>query len=324
MRRDAQRMPLVLVADAPEAQDIAGRTANAWDFASWPANVEHRRPHIAYLKTHPAPEQMPSARCGRNRGILQGADDFPWRGFCIKDKCLYILDVGFNVMNAPLPDGSPTVLPVLLQNMADAICDRPAESVAQRASRRREIVDLVNGLQPNDAVEMMLVSMVIAHAHLLEDATCDVFRGRDERVKAQTKSQVVALGRGVLGFLKELRTLQDRRRKAEAATQSARGVASADAGAVVPPEKASVPVARPVTRDERTNMPAGATPPEPVLPSRRSTETSVAAMMAALSQAVPSAVMSAVSPRGENSSLPSNNRQRETDTAGDRAKAQAA
>jgi hypothetical protein len=268
---------------------------------------------------------MPSARC-RNLSVW-GADDFPWRGFGFKHNYLYVLHMGFNVMNAPQPNGSPTVLPVLLQNIAGAICDRPAESAAQRASRRREILDMVNGLQPDGAVEMMLVSMVIAHVHLLEDSTCDVFRGRDDRVKAQTKSQVVALGRGVLGFLKELRTLQDRRRKAEAAAGPATGrVAPADAGAatVNPPEKASVSVPRPVTRDARTTMPTVPAPPEPALPLRQSTETSIAAMMAALSQAVPSAGSDAAPERRENSPLPPNNHQNATDTAADRAKAQAA
>lgn len=180
------------------------------------------------------------------------------------------------------PDGSPTVLPVLLQNITEAICDRPAESAAQYASRRREIEDMANGLQPKNAVEMMLVSMVIAHAHLLEDATCEAFRGRDDRATARTKSQIVALGRGILGFLKELRTLQDRRRKAEAAAKPA-----------VKPVAAPVPdgssdyatsgLATPMARGAAAHAPIGVTPPElpaGLLPPLRRADTSFTAAMA--------------------------------------------
>jgi hypothetical protein len=187
-------------------------------------------------------------------------------------------------MNMPQVDATPIVLPVLLENIADAICNRPAESAAQRVSRRREIAELAQGFLPNDAVEMMLVSMVIAHAHLLEDATCDVFRGRDDRVKAQTKSQIVALDRGMLGYLKELRTLQDRRRKAEAVAGKIAGVA-AGAGAVVTQVKAQAAMTHPVTRDTTHNKPTPATvpmPPVALLPSLRGSEISTAAMLAIL------------------------------------------
>jgi hypothetical protein len=190
-------------------------------------------------------------------------------------------------MNMPQVDATPIVLPVLLENIADAICNRPAESAAQRVSRRREIAALAQGFLPNDAVEMMLVSMVIAHAHLLEDATVDVFRGREDRVKAQTKSQIVALDRGMLGYLKELRTLQDRRRKAEAVVGKIAG-AVIGGGTVVTQDKSQAAMTHPVTRDVTHNKPTPATvpvPPGPPLPSLRGSEISTAAMMAILAPA---------------------------------------
>ncbi len=151
---------------------------------------------------------MPSARCGRNRGILQGADDFPWRGFGIKDKCLYILDVGFNVMNAPQQSAPHTVLPSMLQTIVEAICDRPRDTAAQRTVRSHAVRETVQGFHPRDPVEIMFAGLAVTHAYLVEDAAHDVFRSQDDRVKAQTRSTIVALGRSMFGFLKELRDAQ--------------------------------------------------------------------------------------------------------------------
>jgi hypothetical protein len=244
------------------------------------------------LKTRPAPGQTPNALCVRDWAVLQGPDDFPWRGVQFKDKNLYILDVGYNVMTTPHPTASPTVPLGMLQSITDAICDRPAESAADCASRRRVVMDMAQGFKPRDAVEMMLVGMVIAHAHLLEDAVHDVYHGQDDHIKARSKASIAGLDRGMFGFMRELRTVQNRRRKDEAVAGKAAGIgATADAGAAA---KTSAPVAKPVIRDAASNEPAPAkVPSESLLPTLRSSETSVAAMMAVLSPAVPSFVMPA-------------------------------
>jgi hypothetical protein len=218
----------------------------------------------------------------------------------------------------------------MLHGIADAICDRPADSAEQRAVRRRVVMETAKQFQPCGAVEMMLVGMVIAHAHLLEDAIHDAFQVRDDRVKARTKSSIAGLDRGMFGFLKELRMVQDRRRKAEAVASEAEGaVGMADGGAVAVNPSARTPASmtQPVTRAAMTNKPAKAMveePPEPRLPQLRGSETSVAAMMAVLSPAMPPSVISAA-PRGENSPpRMSNTRRPGIDTASDRAAARAA
>lgn len=237
---------------------------------------------------------MPNAPCGR-------ADDFPWRGPQDKDKCLYILDAGFNVMNTAPYSVAPTVYPGMLQSIADAICDRPADTATQRVARSREVVETVQRLAPRDAVEVMLAGMAVTHAHLIEDAARDVFRGHDERLKARTRSTIVALGRGMFGCLKELRIMQVSARKAAAVAQAEpEAVARAEPEAVVqkaaPPapgktlQQASAGVAKPMAGSAPTGTAARATShvaSERLLPPLRRAETSVAAAMAVLSPPMP-------------------------------------
>jgi hypothetical protein len=135
--------------------------------------------------------------------------------------------------------------------------------------------------------------MVVTHAHLVEDSAHDVFCGQDDRLKARTRSTIVALDRGMFGYLKELRDVQARWRKAEAVANAERqGVASVDASPMSarPLANAAVPAAKSETRSAATGTPVGATSsaiPEQVLPPLRHAETSVAAAMAVLSPPMP-------------------------------------
>jgi hypothetical protein len=133
-------------------------------------------------------------------------------------------------MNAAPQGGSHSAQPSMLQSIAEAISDRPADTAAQRAVRSGIVTAIVEGFQPRGPVEIMLAGMAVAHAYLLEDSVRDVFRGQDDRLKAQTKSGVVALGRGMFGFLKELRTIQAKRHVATAAKadDAAASVGSSD------------------------------------------------------------------------------------------------
>jgi hypothetical protein len=208
------------------------------------------------------------------------------------DKYLYIHDAGFNVMNTAQPNASPTIPPGMLQTIAEAICDRPADTATKRAMRSRVVVETVQGFRPRDAVEVMLAGMAVTHVHLVEDSVRDVFRCQDDRLKARTKSTIVALDRGMFGFLKELRTAQARWRKTEAAVQAEpEAIASVDTSPVPDGQlnNAAVGAAKPATRSPKTGAVATAPPtmPEGLLPPLRRAETSVAAATAVLSPPKP-------------------------------------
>jgi hypothetical protein len=197
-------------------------------------------------------------------------------------------------MNAA-PHSAPIPLS-MLQSIAEAICDRPHDTAAQRVIRSRAVVATVQGFQPRNPMEVMLTGLAVTHAHLIVDAANDVFCGQDSRVKARTRSAIVALGRGMFGFLKELRTFQTKGLEAAAAGSDA--VDATDAVAIVPVEpldEAPPPAAGPGSRIVAAGPLAHRKtpePPVPLLPPVRRAETSVAAMMAVMSSPVPSYVIS--------------------------------
>src|SRR5580704_1117175 len=122
-------------------------------------------------------------------------------------------------MDAAPQSASQTVLPSMLQTIVEAICDRPRDTAAQRTVRSHAVRETVQGFHPRDPVEIMFAGLAVTHAYLVEDAAHDVFRSQDDRLKARTRSTIVALGRSMSGFLKELRDAQTGWRKAAAAEQ---------------------------------------------------------------------------------------------------------
>jgi len=181
----------------------------------------------------------------------------------------------------------------MLQTIAQAICDRPEDTAAQRTARFGVVTATVQKLQPSGAVEVMLAGMAVTHAYLIEDAARDVCRGQDDRLKARTRSSIVALGRGMFGFLKELRTIQTQRMETAVATSDT--VADAIPVPVGPLDKAPVEAAEPKTGIAAVDPLAHTRTPEqpvPFLPALRRTETSVAAMMVVLAPPMPSYVVS--------------------------------
>jgi hypothetical protein len=194
-------------------------------------------------------------------------------------------------MNAAPSSASPTLQPGMLQTIAQAICDRPEDTAAQRAGRFGAVMATVQKLQPCGAVEVMLAGMAVTHAYLIEDAARDVCRGQDDRLKARTRSSIAALGRGMRGFLQELRTIQAQRLETAVATSVTVADPVADAGPVEPSGNAPEVAVEPKTLITTAKPPAYPRPPEQPVPwpsPLRRSETSVAAMMAVLSPPMPS------------------------------------
>ena len=102
----------------------------------------------------------------------------------------------------PLPK---TIIDEFLQVAARAICDRPADSPAQRESRTRQMVYSTMGFEPRDGLEYMLSVMLVGHFNLLLDSMRDVFQGQMDQIKSRSKTTIVALDRALLAYAKELR-----------------------------------------------------------------------------------------------------------------------
>lgn len=215
-----------------------------------------------------------------------------------------------NVMITALQATPRTAAETMVQSFADALCERPDESAAHRAARSREVVHSVLAFQPRDVLEIMLAGMAVTHAHLIQDSARDALLGQEDVLKARTKSTVVALDRGMIGFLRELRLAQTRPLEAAGAVD---GGSEMPVAAVIAESKPSpvavkpeiprpsmdawspaavpeppVPLARSSAVSDssvplaRPSVAAAPEPPVPLLAPSRSTETSVAAMLTVL------------------------------------------
>ncbi len=189
----------------------------------------------------------------------------------------------------PIPQ---SVAQDMLRGVVEAICERPGDTAEQRDARSRGVVHAVLGFEPRDLMEMMLAGMAVTHFHLTLDSARDAFgepvsqgAGRPPRdAKRRIKSEVVALGRGMVGFMKELRIAQTRpiepaaevvRPPAKAAGEGARPPAKA-ASSVTPKAETSTPTAA----DAATGASWREAAPVPLLPPLRRGETSSAALLA--------------------------------------------
>jgi hypothetical protein len=169
----------------------------------------------------------------------------------------------------------------MLRGLVEAICDRPAQTKAQRDSRSTEVVHSVLAFEPRDPVEMMLAGMVVTHFHLISHAAHEAFGEQPEDVRPRARSGIVALDRAMVGFVKELRTAKTR--PMEGAEEVARPDAPA-ARAAPEREAAASPSAAFVTANTAVSWRDGA--PEPLLPSLSRGGASGAAMMAVASPPV--------------------------------------
>ncbi len=98
----------------------------------------------------------------------------------------------------------------MLQVVARALCDRPADTVPQRDSRTRQMVHSALAFEPRDAVEYMLSTLVFGHFQMILDAMHDVFQGQADAMKAKSRASIVALDRSMIAFVKELRIARRR------------------------------------------------------------------------------------------------------------------
>ena len=185
-------------------------------------------------------------------------------------------------MLATPPQAHPIAFPTMLEGIVGAICDRPGDTEAQRDARSRDVSDAIQGFEPRDPVELMLAGMAVTHAHLIQDSVRDLVREQDNRLRARGKTTIVALGRAMVAFLKELRIARKRTpaisEAAEPRPESAPAptVASANPGTV----KRNGQPSQPVSLRASTARPE---PPVPLSPVLRTTEMSIAAMTAVLS-----------------------------------------
>lgn len=102
------------------------------------------------------------------------------------------------------------VIEDLFRDVARSLCERPADTIAEKEVRIQRMVHTALGFQPRDGMEYMLTTMTMGHFDLIMDSMHDVFQGQIDTLKARTKSGIVALGRSLLGLARELRTYQAR------------------------------------------------------------------------------------------------------------------
>lgn len=132
------------------------------------------------------------------------------------------------------------VIEDLFRDVARSLCERPADTTAEREVRIQRMVHTALGFQPRDGMEYMLTTMTMGHFDLIMDSMHDVFQGQLDTMKTRTKSGIVALGRSMLGLARELRTYQARPLVENVST----GMAAA-AEPVQPPAAAASPEVSP-------------------------------------------------------------------------------
>jgi hypothetical protein len=128
-----------------------------------------------------------------------------------------------NVSCHPIPQ---PLVEEMLQLVARALCARPAETVAQGASRTRQMVHSTMGFEPRDGIEYMFSTLVYGHFELILDSMRDVLTGQAGALKAKARTAIVALDRSMLALIKEFgmqrrRPLGNDAREARPATSPA-------------------------------------------------------------------------------------------------------
>jgi hypothetical protein len=179
----------------------------------------------------------------------------------------------------------------MLQSIVE-VCERPGDTADQRAGRSGEVFHSVLAFQPRDPVEIMFAGMAVTHGYLALDSMRDVFRGQEDRLKARTKSTIVALDRQMFGYLRELRLARTRTLPVDEVVQT--GDQPDEAPDTVPVIAAVEPVIAPdkpiiaAAPGASHRAPLQTTAPERLAsiprPSRRA-DTSVVAMLAVLTPA---------------------------------------
>jgi hypothetical protein len=175
---------------------------------------------------------------------------------------------------------SPDVAQYMLQSVVHAVSDRPRETAAQSEARGRDVEKAVAAFRPRDLVENMLSGLVVMHFHLILDATHCALLSESDDPKARGTPGIVALGRAMTGFLRELRIAQNRplegeeKARRDSPGRRATGVVATPAVEIREPrETIPEPRAEPVASRQDASR----------VPPFRHVEASAAAMTAALS-----------------------------------------
>jgi hypothetical protein len=164
----------------------------------------------------------------------------------------------------------------MLQGVVRAICDRPDQSAAQREALSRSVVHTVMAFLPRDPVEIMFAGLIVTHFHLVLHSAHDALRGHPDNERPRAKSDILAAGRAMLGYARELRLAQERPMLEAAPVRDESAAEAEPSPAVsVQPKAQSAQPAGPVAEERKAD-------PPPV----RDSQVSVAAMRAMASPAV--------------------------------------
>ncbi len=155
---------------------------------------------------------------------------------------------------------------------ARALCDRPDETPAQRASRTRQMVHTALGFEPRDGLEYMLATLIQGQFHLILSTMGELLQNQAATPNPRALSSIAALNRSFLGLLRESRTARKRPVEAEPATAPTAAAPQDTAPSPAPERTAPSPAApSPATPTTATPSPSPslspAPAPEPAAPS---------------------------------------------------------
>jgi hypothetical protein len=113
-------------------------------------------------------------------------------------------------MQASCQTFSPHVVQDILEVVARALCDRPGESGAQRASRTHQLVLTTLGMGARDGLELFLSATAFGHFGMILDSIKDVQAGMTPALKLRAKAGIVAMDRALVSLLREFREARSR------------------------------------------------------------------------------------------------------------------
>ena len=106
----------------------------------------------------------------------------------------------------PLPAQTiDDVLPLLTQDIIDAIATRPRETAADNQRRAETALRMLEAFEARDAVEVMFAGQALMFHALMLDATRDACRAEDGPMAQRHRQSAVALSRVQLSWFRELR-----------------------------------------------------------------------------------------------------------------------
>ena len=163
------------------------------------------------------------------------------------------------------------LLATIIDGIANAVCERPGESLQQRATRIRAASETIRAFQPGDAIQAMLAGHCLMFHELIVDSVLHTLRGEPDTARRATRSNIVAMDKAFGNNLTRLERAKTRDAEASpdvqplpfAETEIADRVARHQSRPNVPAQTASI-AARPI--NPRQPIPLDATSPWPAAP----------------------------------------------------------